>query len=219
MKFITENDLRAMYKTQPFTTYTPREGERLTPGARQFLIDRGVNVYTETATTKKASPSHTEAPNNETQAQKQWLCLKIDALRLQFLRATKDILASDVQMAQQLTALARQLSLLTLFAEGKCDVADLYCTPCAGMNEETFSDALGDCVEVSEFCMQLEKAQTLLSMAQLRNAVRLFEVEMDMQLDDETLKKTLRAKSAQIVNRLSQLICQTMGGGVCQKKV
>lgn len=217
MKFITENDLRAMYKTQPFTTYTPNEGERLTPGARQFLIDRGVNIYTETPKPPTSSPSPT-TPSGVPQAKKQWLCLKLDALRLQFLSATKEILTSDVQMAQQLTALARQLSLLTLSVEGKCDVADLYCVPCAGMNEETFSDALGDCVEVSEFCMQLEKAQTLLTMAQLRNAVRLFEVEMEMQLDDECMKKTLLAKSAQIVNRLSQLICQTMGGGVCQKK-
>ena len=42
MKFITENDLRALYKAQPFSSYDPKEGERLTPGARQFLIDRGI---------------------------------------------------------------------------------------------------------------------------------------------------------------------------------
>ena len=45
MKFITENDLRALYKAQPFSSYDPKEGERLTPGARQFLIDRGINMY------------------------------------------------------------------------------------------------------------------------------------------------------------------------------
>ena len=37
MKFITEEDLRDLYKKQPFTDYDLKEGERLTPGARQFL--------------------------------------------------------------------------------------------------------------------------------------------------------------------------------------
>ena len=45
MKFITEEDLRDLYKKQPFTDYDLREGERLTPGARQFLVDRGVDMY------------------------------------------------------------------------------------------------------------------------------------------------------------------------------
>ena len=45
MKFITEEDLRDLYKKQPFTDYDLKEGERLTPGARQFLVDRGVDMY------------------------------------------------------------------------------------------------------------------------------------------------------------------------------
>ena len=46
MKFITEEDLRDLYKKQPFTDYDLKEGERLTPGARQFLVDRGCLLYT-----------------------------------------------------------------------------------------------------------------------------------------------------------------------------
>ncbi len=45
MKFITEANLRELYKQNPFTNYTPVEGERLTPGARQYLIDLGFNMY------------------------------------------------------------------------------------------------------------------------------------------------------------------------------
>ena len=40
MKFITEQDLRSRYRAEPFTSYTPEPGTRLTPGARQFLTDR-----------------------------------------------------------------------------------------------------------------------------------------------------------------------------------
>lgn len=44
MKFITEEDLRDLYKKQPLTDYDPAR-EWLTPGARQFLVDRGVDMY------------------------------------------------------------------------------------------------------------------------------------------------------------------------------
>ena len=37
MKYITEADLRNLYRTTPFTTYETEPGTRLTPGARQFL--------------------------------------------------------------------------------------------------------------------------------------------------------------------------------------
>ena len=47
MKFITEDELRYLYRKEPFTTYEPEPGTRLTPGARQFLADRGVNLYDE----------------------------------------------------------------------------------------------------------------------------------------------------------------------------
>ena len=45
MKFITEEDLRDLYRKQPFTNYDLQKGERLTPGARQFLVDRGIDMY------------------------------------------------------------------------------------------------------------------------------------------------------------------------------
>ena len=44
MKYITEADLRDLYRTTPFTTYETEPGTRLTPGARQFLGDRGIRV-------------------------------------------------------------------------------------------------------------------------------------------------------------------------------
>lgn len=39
MRFITEDDLRKLYKESPFHTYTIERNTRLTPGAKQFLND------------------------------------------------------------------------------------------------------------------------------------------------------------------------------------
>lgn len=44
MKFITEDDLRLAYKSVPFTSYVIMPQERLTPGGRQFLIDRQIRI-------------------------------------------------------------------------------------------------------------------------------------------------------------------------------
>lgn len=42
MKFITEDDLRDLYRKAPFTEYVIEPGTRITPGARQFLADRQI---------------------------------------------------------------------------------------------------------------------------------------------------------------------------------
>ena len=45
MRFITEYDLRAQFNEQPFADYQIEKNTRLTPGARQFLSDRGINLF------------------------------------------------------------------------------------------------------------------------------------------------------------------------------
>ncbi len=47
MKFITENDLRTQYRQFAFTDYQLEKDTRLTPGARQFLVDRRVTIISE----------------------------------------------------------------------------------------------------------------------------------------------------------------------------
>ena len=61
MKFITEDELRYLYRKEPFTTYKPEPGTRLTPGGRQFLLDRGIDMYDE----KKSAPIIRESLTQE----------------------------------------------------------------------------------------------------------------------------------------------------------
>lgn len=49
MKFITESELRDIYRIHPFTTYEVEPGTKLTPGARQFLTDRGIKSLDDVA--------------------------------------------------------------------------------------------------------------------------------------------------------------------------
>ncbi|MBO0471729.1 hypothetical protein JZO66_14315 [Enterococcus sp. DIV0242_7C1] len=44
MHFITESDLRTHFRKEPFTHMTLAETERLTPGAKQFLQDKRIEL-------------------------------------------------------------------------------------------------------------------------------------------------------------------------------
>ena len=45
MRFITDNELRDLYRQEHFTSFTLQTNERLTPGGRQYLLDHGINMY------------------------------------------------------------------------------------------------------------------------------------------------------------------------------
>jgi len=44
MKFITEEYLRDLYRKEPFNTYKLQQGQRLTPGAAQYLSDKRITM-------------------------------------------------------------------------------------------------------------------------------------------------------------------------------
>lgn len=67
MKFITEDDLRDLYRKAPFTEYVIEPGTRITPGARQFLADRQIFLPDEeTALMGKGISRQTNKPEKQT---------------------------------------------------------------------------------------------------------------------------------------------------------
>ena len=219
MKFITEADLRATYKANPFTSYTLPAEARLTPGARQYLLDLGVDMYER----KKESPiAEKLVVTTETsirELEKEWLLLKIKCLKPNFLLTAQDLTTLDVLLAQQVTDLGRQFCLLALYVEGKCEVADLCLVPCAGMDEDNFGKALDECVTIDEFHLQLENGRALVLLSRLRSEVALFAKEIEMRALQGDCVTTLITKLNQIANKLSQLICSAIGGTACKKKI
>jgi ethanolamine utilization protein EutJ len=55
MKYITESELRDLFKNKPFTTYYLDAGARITPGAREFLTDRKIEMVQLVASNKEKS--------------------------------------------------------------------------------------------------------------------------------------------------------------------
>ena len=44
LKFITEEYLKDLYRKEPFINFDLKTNERLTPGGRQYLLDKGIKM-------------------------------------------------------------------------------------------------------------------------------------------------------------------------------
>ena len=208
MKFITEEDLRDLYKKQPFTDYNLKEGERLTPGARQFLLDRGVDMY------DRNNPPAVSAGGSIGKK----LCSRMKALNSLFLLTARDLLDTDLCLSQQLTGLSRQFAALDSVSGGKCEAAELVCNACSGMNRENFSLRIGDCFEITEFHIQMPKGREILLLNRLRSELECFSADAEELITDEKLYQAAEARLNEIINTISQMICGATGGKECQRK-
>lgn len=208
MKFITEDELRYLYRKEPFTTYEPEPGTRLTPGARQFLLDRGINMYDEEKKTPiikesltqeiccpSANPNHNGGGNKaseeaevsaapEVKPAKKWnwrtkmVKTKLASVEAEFLKTEMVLLEGDVMMAQTLSCLSKQFSSIRHMVEGKGTAMNLPCKECSGISCENFCEDMEDCFEITEFHVHLEKGKEILALHQLRCALREIEPVM-----------------------------------------
>lgn len=222
MKFITEAHLRDLYKKEPFTTYQLESEIRLTPGARQFLTDRGIKV-SDKDSIKKIKTNSTEKISQSPKNKEDWgvrkLYSKIKTIEALFLTTGEELLSRDVSLAQSVVDLYKQLSCIkkSFINNGKAE--SLCCSCCTGITEDNFSDNLDDCFEITDFYMGLEKGREILMLHRLRCAlqeIEPFAIELssyeDVNFDDS------EGKINQIINTLSQLICSMAGVKQCQRK-
>lgn len=236
MKFITEEELRDIYKKEPFTTYEMEPGTRLTPGARQFLTDRGINNFDDepfikkyvvtTSENKKDVQPETKKSEVVQEKKMNWkqkkLQCKLKSMEALFLSTGQELLSKDVFLAQSVINLGKQFANISDFAKGK-DLAEIACChECTGMNSENFCKDIGDCFDITEFHMQLEKGKEILDLNRLRCALREVEpvvMEVYEGNDNEVkLCEEIIGNINNVINALSQMICSAVGGKECQRK-
>ena len=226
MIFITEDDLRDRYRNEPFTEYEVEPGTRITPGARQFLADRQIVLFDAENPRKKQGAGKEKSSASQSATMElcdRKLCGRINSLEAMFLTVAEELLNRDILLAQKVISLKKSFADIKkiLKDENSCD--PLLCEQCTGINEENFSDDLGDCFEITEFHIQLGKGKEIISLHRLRCALR--EMEFDILefysgYDDEKKQcEEMIGRVNQIINTLSQLICYTAGGEKCQRKI
>jgi len=204
MKFITEDEVRKSYKEAPFTNYRNQEGIRLTPGARQFLNDRGIRIEDEQEIKKSnQSPTVKEVPEGKENSAWKGTIRTIAAV---ILMTGQELLAADVLTAQELFGLERYLTALVKEDE---TMERPVCNPCTGIKAEDFTMDLEDCFEITGFHVQTPKGKEIIKLHYLRCLLK---------EQEPALPQRCKEGLYLIINRLSQLICQALGGTVCQKK-
>ncbi|MGX7012894.1 hypothetical protein [Vagococcus silagei] len=108
MHFVTEIELRSAYRKNPFSAYTLSENDRLTPEARQFLVDRNISFndfkgrYQQNKTTK---PTNDSQLNDDQKAEIEWL-------RLEFFQAISLANTLNLTVSEKLIDILNQLMAL-----------------------------------------------------------------------------------------------------------
>jgi len=227
MKFITEDDLRDLYKMQPFTEYEIEPGTRITPGARQFLADRGINMFDDDTSWAKPNTEKGKECPAKTEPKKEIcnkrLCIRIKSMETIFLSVAEELLNRDVLLAQKVIYLKKSFSDIKNMMEGKNFMEQLSCQQCTGINECNFSENMEDCFEITDFHIQLGKGKEIILLHKLRCALREMELDLSESTENSDDKnnqwKEVVARVNQIINTLSQLICVTAGGEKCQRQI
>lgn len=217
MKFITEIDLRSIYKDDPFTYYNMKPDTKLTPGARQFLVDKKINIFQEESMESVEKKESIE----ERDWRKEKLISKAKSIEAVFLLTAEEILDIDILLSQDIIMLSKEFTNVKNALEGKEPIEYIDCNKCTGIDEDNFSETLGDCFNITSFHIQLDKGKEIIVLHRLRCILGEIEPEIyeycEHKKEDELYKEIIK-KINQIINTLSQMICSIVGGKICQRK-
>ncbi|GAA0076541.1 hypothetical protein UT300005_09190 [Clostridium sp. CTA-5] len=220
MKFITEEYLRILYKKEAFSMYKLNQGERLTPGAHQYLSDKGIKLITELTIGNNESfkQSNSEILKNNANINKK-VYLKLKSIESLFLITGSEFIKEDIFLAQAIIDLEKKIVNIRNSIKGICNFEKPLCKECTGIKIENFCDDIDDCFEITEFHMQLEKREEILKLNMLRCLLREANefIAQSYQNNNDLVNEIIKNINF-IINSLSQLICLTIGGERCQRK-
>jgi ethanolamine utilization cobalamin adenosyltransferase len=224
MKFITEDDLRDLYRKEPFTKYDLGPGERLTPGARQYLMDKGINMFDDGPYVNKPVTSvkpQVAAPEKSCTWKKKKIHCRLRSTQALFLQTSEELLSGDATVGESLLELSKQFASVVSEIEGKGKAEDLCCDECTGIKADNFSLDIDDCFEITEEHLQLKKGRDIVILHRLRCMVREIEPTLleiyEGTSEENTVCKEAIGKINQIVNTLNRMICSVAGGKVCMR--
>lgn len=223
MKFITEEYLRDIYRKEPFSTFSIEQGQRLTPGASQFLRDKGIKLCDE-AQSLKSKVNNVEINDHDNKEKKvnKRILYKVKTVQAEILIKSRELIKDDIILAQNLIDMSKKVSSIKDILEGDESLTLPNCKDCTGINSNNIFKDIDDCFEITEFHMQLPKNKEILELHELRCKLRELEILIIEEFDDNEVDKEFTNKLIKyvnyLINSLSQSICSVVGGKVCQRK-
>ncbi len=197
MKFITEEELRYQYQQEPFSEYRLEEGARLTPGARQFLGDRGINMFEDGSLMMfHRSPQRKETSCTESKKSPEGpRACKEEMLALAFLHVGDEVYPYNMDLAKKILSLGEQFSSRKLA-------------------EEDLNQAGGEApknYDVNWLRRYENRGTVLFSLFELRNQA----LEFQYYVDALPGQKDLSQQAGALVYQLNLLIDQVVGEERC----
>ncbi len=212
MKFITEMELRDLYKREPFTTYVLEPGTKITPGARQFLVDRRVTLTTAQAD----APQKTSAGKpQKTEEREKWCNLRLqrrmDSIESLFILIAAELLHSgNALMSEEIMSLGHCFRNVAK-AEREQTAPDII--QFWGWTAEEIknrADNLEKFVDISEFHVGLENGKEIALLHYLRASLREVEPAILEVYWNEEKQDCSRQDLIDAVNLIINIICMMM---------
>ncbi|WP_291259261.1 hypothetical protein [Fusobacterium sp.] len=107
MKFITEEYLRKEFQNNRFDIFEIKANERLTPGGRQYLLDKKIQIMTEVE--KQLSKTIDTPPIEEKKVSKKIL-YKLKFMEVFYSTLVIEIIEKNIKLAQRVLDICKEIS-------------------------------------------------------------------------------------------------------------
>ena len=202
-RFITEDYLKDLYRKEPFKEFKLNENEKLTPGGRQYLLDKGIKINSNLPTDSKKEEKRDETliDENNKYCYKD-IIYKCKSIEASFLESASKIIKEDLNLAQKLIDLGREIKNIREFTEGK---TKLESNPkiCDFYNEE---------IEITDVYIHLKNSKQILNLYILLCKLNEFKYYLLEKYENDELVKEILIKLENIINILSMTISKEIGG-------
>lgn len=222
MKFITEIDLRSLYKEKAFTTYKIEANTRLTPGARQFLLDRKIEIlnndfYEEKDLVEKEESSMELKKHDKWRKKK--LLSKLNSAEALFFIVVEETIHRDLILSQEIIELSKEVTSIKSSLKENKPVKEVSFDQCL-KTEENINVEDGELnIEITEFHIQLKRGRDILNLHRLRCLLEEIEpiIFQLWEYDEEAIElyQSIIINVNQIVDKLSEKIYCILGGVKC----
>ena len=220
MRFITEMELRDLYKTEPFATYVLEPDTKITPGARQFLVDRRVTLVQARCSDGEKAPSHQPHPAQE---KENWRLLrlrgKMDCIQSLFLLGAAEILqAGNAVLSEEVMALGRCFRNLRKAEQEQMALDSIQCW---GWTEAEIKKQLENAeksMDISEMPLGLENNKEFALLNHLRASHQEVEPGLLENYWDEEKQVCSRQDLIDRVRLIINLLCMMMRKCIGGKK-
>ncbi len=212
MKFITEMELRDLYKTEPFATYVLEPDVKITPGARQFLVDRRVTLVQAACSDSKQS-----LPNDSNQepGRENWCTLRLrrrmDCIESLFLLMAAELLHSgDTALSEEVMALGKYFQHVRKAEREQLAPEVIRFWDWSAEEIKERSNKLENYLDISEFHVGLENGKELALLNHLRASLREVEPVLLETYWNEAEQVCSRQDLIDTVNLIINILCIMM---------